>query len=80
MASRAVSKKKKTNYVDITSGKQWHEKGKRELWEMDCRGQGIAGFKYESSADKSRLRLRYKCHQAPVDEDSRVGNRRCALG
>ena len=61
---------KKTNYVDITSGKQWHEKGKRELWEMDCRGQGIAGFKYESSADKSRLRLKYKCHQAPVDEES----------
>ena len=61
---------KKTNYVDITSGKQWHEKGKRELWEMDCKGQGIAGFKYESSADKSRLRLKYKCHQAPVDEES----------
>ena len=61
---------KKTNYVDITSGKQWYEKGKRELWEMDCRGQGIAGFKYESSADKSRLRLKYKCHQAPVDEDN----------
>jgi hypothetical protein len=61
---------KKTNYIDITSGKQWHEKGKRELWEMDCKGQGIAGFRYESSADKSRLRLKYKCHQAPVDEDS----------
>ena len=37
---------------------------------MDCRGQGIAGFQYESSADKSRLRLKYKCHQAPVDEES----------
>ena len=65
-----ANEEKKTKYIDITNSKQWYEKPKRELWEMDCKGKGIAGFEYESSADKSRLRLKYKCHQAPLNEES----------
>lgn len=61
---------KKSNYIDITDSRNWWEKGKRELWEMDCRGQAINSFNYESSGDKSRLRLKYTCNQAPVAEDS----------
>lgn len=60
---------KKTKYVNITDSTATREKLKL-LTEMNCRDAGIASYGWELSNDNSRMRLKYRCSGAPVEEDS----------
>ena len=60
---------KKTKYVNITDNSSNAEKLKA-LTEMNCRDLGIASYEWETSNDKSRMRLKYKCNGTPIEEDS----------
>jgi hypothetical protein len=59
---------KKTDYISTTSSEPWQEKWK--TFDMNCRNNPISAYKFEASNDKSRMRLNYKCSNAPVIDES----------
>ena len=56
---------KKTSYV--TKG-AWHQS--MESMPVDCGDKGIAGFQFEESKDKSKVRMNYQCHNHPLNTAS----------
>jgi len=57
---------KQSKYVEISDWKNAY----KGLMDMDCNGRGIGGYSFEGTKDGSRLRLNYKCHNAPVNKRS----------
>lgn len=63
-----TGEEKTTEYVSLTSDEHWTEKMKK--MDMDCRGQPIQGYQYETAGNGSRLRAKYTCSSAPINSES----------
>lgn len=63
---------KKTGYVDAGAAGAGSgvDAYKKLIDEVDCRGSPVAGFHFETSADKSKVRVHYVCNDKDVDENT----------
>jgi hypothetical protein len=57
---------KQTKYFEISDWKNSY----KGLMDMDCKGRAIGGYSFEETGDGTRLRLNYKCQNAPVNKKS----------